>query len=156
MHIYFLPLLYQPTMSYIPLAEKESRRSVLNFITYLQTNCGLNPSAYLPHVTDFMTQQHRARRMKLDPDTYLSVCEFLEPCQIVCLTTTCREFMTYYPLIWGTIQKMDYPASVIPAADYRHIRQAISLDHYYRDLRHMRNETWSSIHVYEKCSWRTK
>lgn len=138
------------------LVEKEIARGVLNFLAYLKSERGLDISAVVPNIKDFMQRQHKARRISLVPDTYMHVCTFLQPGDIVCLTTTCHEFMEHYPNIWGIIQNYYFPESLIPASDYLAVRHAISLDYYYYVLttKGVQNETWHTIKDNEKSMMR--
>ena len=111
--------------------EKEIERGVRNFIEYLKSDRGLDISAVIPNIDDFMQLQHDARSIKLDNDSFIHVCEFLLPGDIISFTTTCNKFMKHYPYIWGIIQNYYFPDSLIPKTDYINIRRSISLDWYY-------------------------
>ena len=139
----------------MPLVEKEIARGVLNFLAYLKSERGLDISAVVPNIKDFMQRQHKARRISLAPDTYMHVCTFLQPGDIICLTTTCHEFMEHYPNIWGIIQNYYFPKSLIPATDYMAIRHAISLDYYFHIVSNiMWNSNWCDINDDEKSMLR--
>jgi len=139
-------------MDSIPLVEKEIARGVLNFLAYLKSERGLDISAVVPNIKDFMQRHHKARRISLAPDTYMHVCTFLQPGDIVCLTTTCHEFMGHYHNIWGIIQNYYFPKSLIPATDYIAVRHAISLDYYFYGIvsNRMQNSSWCDINDEEK------
>jgi hypothetical protein len=137
-------------MDSMPLVEKEIARGVLNFLAYLKSDRGLDISAVVPNIKDFMQRQHKARRISLVPDTYMHVCTFLQPGDIVCMTTTCHEFMEHYPNIWGIIQNYYFPKSLIPATDYIAVRHAISLDYYFIVSNRMWNSSLCDINDDEK------
>ena len=139
----------------MPLVEKEIAHGVLNFLAYLKSERGLDISAVVPNIKDFMQRQHKARRISLVPDMYMYVCTFLQPGDIVCLTTTCHEFMEHYPNIWGIIQNYYFPKSLIPATDYIAVRHAISLDYYFYIVSSiMWDSNWCDINNEEKSMLR--
>lgn len=102
--------------------EHEIRRSIINFTK--QHNIPLSDE----QLVAFMADSYKCRRISLIQDTFLSVCEFLIPSEIVIFTTTCKEFMSYYPFIWGIIQSQYFPKSIIPNLDYISIRQNMAID----------------------------
>jgi hypothetical protein len=89
-------------------------------------------------IDDFMKKKHKSRKMSLDKDTYISVCVFLKPHEIIKLTTSCKEYMKYYPYIWDGIQKYYFPKSLISNTDYKIIRQNIAIDRWYHLLNNER------------------
>jgi hypothetical protein len=114
--------------------EKNVTRGITNFIKYLKSDHGLDISAFTPTIGEFINQFIQSRKATMNSDTFYCVCEFLEPPDIISLTTTSHEFMYHYPSIWGIIQQSHYPLSLIPASDYMSIRKDISLERYYHTL----------------------
>ena len=89
------------------------------------------------------------RRIKVNKDSFSSICTYLTFPEMVGFSTLCKEFMEYYPHMWSIAQKSLYSESLIPSYDYNNIRKNIALDYYYWELSVKKNSQWVSINTEE-------
>ena len=112
----------------------EIRVGILKFIKYMKEEKGIDIESMIDEkdINIVIEQINEARRLKLDLDIYLNICDFLERADVIKLTTLSKNLMDmYYKSIWGYLQSIHYPNSIIPYDNYIDIRHAISLDQYY-------------------------
>jgi hypothetical protein len=109
-------------MNYPTNPENEIKAALIKFTNEWQIHC--SPTM----IDDFMKKIHKKRRLSLDKDAYLNVCNYLYPSDIIILTTLCKEYMTHYKYIWGIIQRYYFPYSIIPTKNYLEIRNNSAID----------------------------
>lgn len=86
-------------------------------------------------INDFVYRMKIRRRLSLPVDIYLYLCKFLDCCDIVILTTLCKDYMKqYYSSIWGDIQSRYFEHSIIPPNEYLSIRNNIAIDKWWQIL----------------------
>ena len=124
--------------------EKEIDRHIINWEKYKLSHSG--PIKQVRQT--YMAETKKKRRLSLPKDLYLSICKFLNMADMIKLTTLCKEFIEYYPYIWGVIQNNIFKKSLIPETDYVTIRNSISIK-IYTDVLHYNNwhtsNSWKEI-----------
>jgi hypothetical protein len=136
-------------MNYSINPENEIKAALIRFTNEWQIHC--SPTM----IDDFMKKTHKKRRLSLNKDAYLTVCNYLHPNDIIMLTTICKEYMTHYKYIWGIIQNYYFPRSIIPTNNYLEIRNNCGIDKWWFRLDYLQlnvedgYEPWSNIIKYD-------
>ena len=127
--------------------EDEINRGIAIFVESLKyKGCDISPY-YKPD--EVAAQIQTRRRIKVNKDSFSSICTYLTFPEMVGFSTLCKEFMEYYPHMWSIAQKSLYSESLIPSYDYNNIRKNIALDYYYWELSVKKNLQWVSINTEE-------
>ena len=127
--------------------EDEINRGIAIFVESLKyKGCDISPY-YKPD--EVAAQIQTRRRIKVNKDSFSSICTYLTFPEMVGFSTLCKEFMEYYPHMWSIAQKSLYSESLIPSYDYNNIRKNIALDYYYWELSVKKNSQWVSINTEE-------
>lgn len=132
--------------------EVEIARGIAAFVEILNSK-GIDVRKYY-NPEEFAVHTSMRRRIKVTKDSFLHICRFLTLSQMIDLSTISKEFMEYYPHIWGIAQHQSYPYSLIPSSDYINIRKNIALDYYYWKLsRWGNNSKFISLSKAEKIMY---
>ena len=127
--------------------DNEINRGIAIFVESLKyKGCDISPY-YKPD--EVASQIQARRRIKVNKDSFSSICTYLTFPEMVGFSTLCKEFMEYYPHMWSIAQKSLYSESLIPSYDYNNIRKNIALDYYYWELSVKKNSQWVSINTEE-------
>ena len=127
--------------------DNEINRGIAIFVESLKyKGCDISPY-YKPD--EVAAQIQARRRIKVNKDSFSSICTYLTFPEMVGFSTLCKEFMEYYPHMWSIAQKSLYSESLIPSYDYNNIRKNIALDYYYWELSVKKNLQWVSINTEE-------
>ena len=127
--------------------EVEIARGIAIFVeSLIYEGCDIIPY-YKPG--EVAAQIQARRRIKVNKDSFSSICTYLTFPEMVGFSTLCKEFMEYYPHMWSIAQKSLYSESLIPSYDYNNIRKNIALDYYYWELSVKKNSQWVSINTEE-------
>ena len=127
--------------------EDEIARGIAIFVESLKSK-GCDISQYYD-ADEVAAQIQARRRIKVNKDSFSSICTYLTFPEMVGFSTLCKEFMEYYPHMWSIAQKSLYSESLIPSYDYNNIRKNIALDYYYWELSVKKNSQWVSINTEE-------
>ena len=127
--------------------EVEIARGIAIFVESLNSQ-GCDIRTYYKPIKVAAQIQAR-RRIKVNKDSFSSICTYLTFPEMVGFSTLCKEFMEYYPHMWSIAQKSLYSESLIPSYDYNNIRKNIALDYYYWELSVKKNSQWVSINTEE-------
>lgn len=113
--------------------QAEIRAGIYTFIKYMMAKgIDIEKMMAVDDVDLCMEQINNARMLNLDLDIYLNMCKFLMREEVIRLTTTSKKVIDkYYSHIWGYLQSIHYPKSLIPYNNYIDIRHAISMDQYH-------------------------
>ena len=134
--------------------EDEINRGIAIFVESLKyKGCDISPY-YKPD--EVAAQIQTRRRIKVNKDSFSSICTYLTFPEMVGFSTLCKEFMEYYPHMWSIAQKSLYSESLIPSYDYNNIRKNIALDYYYWELSVKKNSQWVSINTEENIMLKLK
>jgi len=108
--------------------DQEIKRGIVNFVNKYNIKIDQNL------IDQFIKENHKRRRISLTEDTFLLMCEYLCPFEIIMMATLCKEFMAYYPKIWCVIQQRQFPNSLIPKSNYILIRNQMAIDHWHCEV----------------------
>jgi hypothetical protein len=114
--------------------EKEIRVGYEKLFNYMLLEKGVDLRKLVSpeDINTVMKQINNARMLNTDLDIFLNICKYLSTPDMIKITILSKKYMdSYYINIWGYIQSIHYPNSIIPYNDYIDIRHAISLDKYY-------------------------
>jgi hypothetical protein len=107
------------------LTEKEIYSSMVLFAKQFNVDITSN------QMNTFMNRIHQKRKINVNKDAFLQICEFMSMADIISLIVTCKEYCVYEKYVWGIIQIRYFPNSIIPNTDYKNIKINMSLDYYY-------------------------
>ena len=128
--------------------DNEINRGIAIFVESLKSK-GCDISQYYD-ADEVASQIQARRRIKVNKDSFSSICTYLTFPEMVCFSTLCKEFMEYYPHMWSIAQKSLYSESLIPSYDYINIRKNIALNYYYWKLnKKKKNSQWVLINKEE-------
>jgi hypothetical protein len=78
-------------------------------------------------ISNFIKQMNIRRQLDLPKDLYLRVCGYISIIDMIILTTLSKKNMNYYKHIWGLIQNIWCPYSIIPSTEYLNIRNNMAI-----------------------------
>ena len=134
--------------------DNEINRGIAIFVESLKSK-GCDISQYYD-ADEVASQIQARRRIKVNKDSFSSICTYLSFPEMVGFSILCKEFMEYYPHMWSIAKKSLYPESLIPSYDYNNIRKNIALDYYYWELSVKKNLQWVSINTEENIMLKLK
>jgi hypothetical protein len=125
--------------------EKEIERALIAF----SSEQGIKVSDEI--ISDFIKQMNIRRQLDLPKDLYLRVCDYIPNIDMITLTTLSKKNMKYYKHIWGLIQNIWCPKSIIPSTEYLAIRNNMAIDLWmFKNNCSETNYVCNDIHTIEK------
>jgi hypothetical protein len=138
-------------MSVVPFdVYKEATYTINYFMKYIKQTHGINLDNI--NISEFIEFYQKKQTFHTTQDTFIHICSFLPLSDVVTFSTLCRNFMEYYPYVWDAVRQQWFPASIAKNLDYKDIRTALSLEHYYHGLidHNVKDDDWVRINDAEK------